>query len=85
MATVEQVRNAFRDHGVCIAEWARERGFNPRQVHDVLLGRAKGRRGEAHRIAMALGLKGTGTGSDPRGWGRNDNDEREGVNLMPDS
>lgn len=77
MRTLGDVRRAFEDHGVCVSEWARARGFTPRQVHDVLLGRAKGKRGAAHDVAVALGLKGEISEDDPREWGRSADAEHE--------
>lgn len=54
-------RNAVKDrleaHGVSIAGWARENGFNVRTVYAVLHGELKAKRGVSHRIAVALGLK----------------------------
>jgi len=49
----------FEANGLSVTEWAEERGFQRAQVYAVLSGRAAGRRGEAHRIAVALGLKRT--------------------------
>lgn len=53
----DQVKAQFVAEGVSIAEWARARGFNCLTVYRVLAGTVKGKRGEAHRIAVALGLK----------------------------
>ena len=54
-----QVKAWFESNGLSVTEWAEERGFRREQVYAVLNGRASGRRGEAHRIALALGLKKT--------------------------
>ncbi len=57
---LERCRRAkaeFEWRGVCIGEWAREHNFCPQTVYDVLNGRIMGRRGEAHRVAVALGIK----------------------------
>jgi gp16 family phage-associated protein len=51
------LRQAFEDAGVCVSDWADSHGFARASVYAVLHGRTKGRRGEAHRIAVALGLK----------------------------
>ena len=51
------LRQAFVDAGVSVSEWADHHGFRRESVYAVLSGRSKGRRGEAHRIAVALGLK----------------------------
>ena len=52
-----QVKAQFKAEGVSMADWARARGFNVVMVYRVLAGTVKGNRGEAHRIAVALGLK----------------------------
>lgn len=52
-----QVKAQFEAEGISIAEWARVRGFNCLTVYRVLAGKAKGTRGESHKIAVALGLK----------------------------
>lgn len=55
--SIGDVRGAFDAAGVTVADWAAAHGFRCQNVYAVLSGRAKGRRGEAHRIAQALGLK----------------------------
>ena len=55
--TAQQVRAEFREAGVTVAEWARANGFERMTVVDVLHGRRAGNYGEAHRVAVALGLK----------------------------
>jgi gp16 family phage-associated protein len=55
--STEQIKARFRAEGVSIAEWARARGFSEIMVYRVLAGTVKGTRGEAHNIAVALGLK----------------------------
>jgi len=55
--TPEQVKKQFEKRGWTYAGWARENGFSPRTVVAVLNGVNKGRYGEAHRAAVALGLK----------------------------
>ncbi|HML92218.1 MAG TPA: DNA-binding protein [Methyloceanibacter sp.] len=52
-----KVRAQFDAEGVTISEWARAHGFNCLTVYRVLAGSVKGKRGESHRIAVALGLK----------------------------
>ncbi len=51
------VKARFVAEGVSIAEWARANGFNRFMVYHVLRGDMTCRRGQAHRIAVALGLK----------------------------
>lgn len=47
----------FFSDGQEISAWAMENGFNKDLVYGVLAGRTKGQRGQAHHIAVALGLK----------------------------
>ncbi len=54
--TSEQVRSEFSRIGKPITEWAREHGYNPNLVFNVLSGRAC-KRGQSHQIAVLLGLK----------------------------
>ncbi|MEQ1686719.1 MAG: DNA-binding protein [Burkholderiaceae bacterium] len=55
--TAEQVQREFREAGISLAEWARAHGFERMTVVDVLRGHRLGNYGEAHRVAVALGLK----------------------------
>ena len=55
--TLDEVRSAFEATGISVAEWADAEGFRRENVYAVLAGRSKGKRGESHRIAQALGLK----------------------------
>ncbi|MDX9679321.1 DNA-binding protein [Pseudomonas fluorescens] len=55
--THEQARAALDRRGVSIAEFSRKHGLNKNLVSDLLNGRIKGRRGEAHRAAVLLGIK----------------------------
>jgi gp16 family phage-associated protein len=52
-----QVKARFEAEGLSISEWARANGFSVVMVYRVLSGESKGIRGEAHKIAVALGLK----------------------------
>ena len=54
---LEAIRQQFYDHGLTVVEWARTHDFDVHLVYGVLSGRTKARRGESHRIAVALGLK----------------------------
>lgn len=51
------VKARLEEHGVSVADWSRENGFNVRTVYAVLHGELKAKRGVSHRIAVALGLK----------------------------
>lgn len=55
--TLQDVRQAFESAGVSVSEWADANGFRRENVYALLAGRTKGRRGQAHQIAAALGLK----------------------------
>lgn len=55
--TPEQAREDLDRRGISIAEFSRKHGLNKNLVSDLLNGRIKGRRGEAHRAAVLLGIK----------------------------
>jgi len=55
--TTEQAREALDRRGISIAEFSRQHDLNKNLVSDLLNGRKKGRRGEAHRAAVLLGIK----------------------------
>jgi gp16 family phage-associated protein len=57
LKTLADVRDAFANAGLPVSDWAAINGFRRENVYAVLAGRTRGRRGEAHRIAQALGLK----------------------------
>ncbi len=52
-----RVRGQFDEAGITITGWAKANGFAYMTVMDVLHGRRAGHHGEAHRVAVALGLK----------------------------
>jgi gp16 family phage-associated protein len=47
----------FFSHGICISDWCRAHQLERMAVVDLLRGKRKGCRGNAHRAAVALGLK----------------------------
>lgn len=55
--TPEQVREQMDRQGVSIADFSRKHNLNKNLVSDLLNGRKKGKRGEAHRAAVLLGIK----------------------------
>jgi gp16 family phage-associated protein len=55
--THEQAREALDRKGMSIAEFCRIHSLNKNLVSDLLNSRKKGRRGEAHRAAVLLGIK----------------------------
>ncbi len=50
-------REQFVASGTNVSNWARDRGFSLKLVHSILRGDRSCRRGESHRIAVALGIK----------------------------
>jgi len=56
-SVLERVRLDFVQRGESIADWSRERGFDPDAVYQVLSGRTRALRGKSHHIAVALGIK----------------------------
>lgn len=55
--TLEQAKNWFYANGESVSDWAKAHGFRREIVYAVLAGRTRGCRGEAHRVAVALGVK----------------------------
>ncbi|MBO1539570.1 DNA-binding protein [Pseudomonas sp. OA65] len=55
--TPEQARAVLDRKGISIAQFSRQNALNSNLVSDLLNGRKKGRRGEAHRAAVLLGIK----------------------------
>jgi len=47
----------FNRIGKPVTEWARENGFKPNLVYEVLRGRILCKHGKSHKIAVLLGLK----------------------------
>ena len=52
-----QARTALNESGTTVQDFCRKHGLNPSTVYEVLAGRRKGLRGEAHRAAVLLGIK----------------------------
>lgn len=57
--TPEQVQAWFHESGVSVADWSTQHGFSSALVYAVMKGKRKCLRGESHRIAVLLGLKGS--------------------------
>ena len=55
--TPDDVRAEFKRKGVSISSWAIANGYSTNLVFEVIAGRKKCLRGQAHNIAVALGLK----------------------------
>lgn len=60
--SLDQAKAWFRAEGVSVREWAKSQGFEPGEVYALLNGRTRGYRGNAHRVAVALGVKQSPTG-----------------------
>ena len=57
LRTAEEVRAELKRQGISITQWAIANQFSPNLVFEVLGGRKKCIRGQAHEIAVKLGLK----------------------------
>ncbi len=55
--TAAEVRAEFAYKGWSITAWARDHGYTPALVFEVLRGRIKGTCGKSHEIAVLLGMK----------------------------
>jgi len=55
--TRDQVKQEFRDSGVTFRAWAEKNGFSVKVVYSVMNDGRPSIRGEAHQVAVALGLK----------------------------
>lgn len=53
----EKVKELFEAAGLPVAKWAEANNYTPHKVYCVINGQFKGRRGAAHEIAVALGMK----------------------------
>lgn len=57
MKTIQEVKAEMTRRGETAADWARKHGVSAELVRGVLRGSIKGRIGEAHKIAVLLGVK----------------------------
>lgn len=55
--TLQEAREWLSSQGITITQWSEDHGFSHPLVREVLAGRKKGLRGQAHNVAIALGLK----------------------------
>jgi len=60
--TAEEVKAIFKAEGVSLTEWAKTNGFPRSVVYAVVNGKSRGDSGEAHHVAVALGMKPRPTG-----------------------
>jgi gp16 family phage-associated protein len=57
ISTPDEIKAQFEAQGTSVAQWARDHGYKKHLVYNVLNGLSKYKRGESHRIAVALGIK----------------------------
>lgn len=57
LKTIEQVKQELEFFGMTISEWAEKHEYPYHTVRHVLSGQSKFTRGQAHEIAVLLGLK----------------------------
>ena len=57
LLTVDEARAQLEARGESVAAFARRNKLSARSVYGVLYGNNKGRRGDSHKAAVALGLK----------------------------
>lgn len=57
LLTVEEARAQLEARGESVAAFARRNQLTARAVYGVLYGNNKGRRGDSHKAAVALGVK----------------------------
>lgn len=55
--TIEEFRAKLDAQGKSVRQWAKENGFNIHLVNAINIGRLKCKRGQAHEIAVAMGIK----------------------------
>ena len=55
--TAAQAKAWLEQQGKSVQESARENSIDPATTYQVLAGRKKGKRGEAHKVAVLLGMK----------------------------
>lgn len=55
--TADEARQHLEQQGISVADFARSIELPYSTVYQVITGQKKGRRGDAHRAAVALGMK----------------------------
>ncbi|AAQ59824.1 MULTISPECIES: DNA-binding protein [Chromobacterium] len=65
LRTPEEARAELQAKGISITQWAIANKFSPNLVFEVLGGRKKCVRGQAHEIAVKLGIKAGEICTDP--------------------
>lgn len=57
LRTADDVRAELQRKGISVSSWAVANGYSTTLVFEVLAGRKKCIRGQAHNIAVSLGMK----------------------------
>lgn len=57
LKTLEEARSMFTRTGTTIRQWAKDNEVHENTVYEVLAGRKKCLRGDAHKVAVLLGVK----------------------------
>lgn len=57
LKTPDQIKAEFANRGESLSAWAAQQRLPTSLIYDLLSGRVKGNRGNAHRAAVLLGLK----------------------------
>lgn len=65
LRTPEEAKAWLESHGVSVTEFAERVGVSRYDVYNALRGQAKGKRGAAHKAAVALGIKPAPEGEPP--------------------
>lgn len=55
--TAEAIKNNFHQRGITFSQWAKDHGYTRQAVYRVLNGQTKAKYGQAHDIAVKLGMK----------------------------
>lgn len=55
--TAEEVLVEFERHGITVTQWAHEHDVPRHAVFAALAGKTKGKHGNAHKVAVLLGIK----------------------------
>ena len=64
--TATEVKAELERKGMSVTQWSESNDIQPFTVYQLLTGKSKGKRGEAHRAAVLLGLKSEGEIVDPK-------------------
>ena len=57
LKTGQEVKEEFARQGVTMRQWAKQHGFKPQMVYQVVNGLVRANYGKSHEVAMLLGMK----------------------------